>query len=475
MKSIKSQKLRSLLLRGLLVLAPVAANVSCSNDVSSIGSSLVTDKSEVTVDSAFTVTGKSIATTELRARSLSQLIGSIDVRNYGSLTSDYVTQLMPAAKIDTVTIDPENVDSLKLVLRFYGNTITGDSMTPMGIKVFALNRQLPSILSSSFEPDGYYDSSKPLSSTIYSSNLLYSDSLENNAIHAIVTDMPISMGRNLIAEYNTNPATFTTPDGFADFFPGIYVSNSFGTGRVTNIFNTCLQLYYHYSQKYTNKAGEERDTTIHTGSIIAMATPEVLTNNNMQFDIAPELTKLASEATIAVSPLGYEPQITLPVRDILASYRKASSEAMVVVNSLTMRLPVDTIANAYGINPPPHILLIPTSQRNAFFDQQKVPDNVTSFIADYSSTTKSYYFSNLRPYIMDIIGSNKTEAELEEFSTLSIVPVEVTSETTEATYYNPAVTIVTAVGPHIEGPAMCKFDLSNAKIRFTYSSEKINF
>ncbi|MDE7152184.1 MAG: hypothetical protein K2O27_07990, partial [Candidatus Amulumruptor sp.] len=77
MKSTKSQKLRSLLFRGLLVLAPVAANVSCSNDVSGIGSSLVTDKSEITVDSAFTITGKSVATTELRARTLSQLIGNI--------------------------------------------------------------------------------------------------------------------------------------------------------------------------------------------------------------------------------------------------------------------------------------------------------------------------------------------------------------------------------------------------------------
>lgn len=475
MKSIQSRKMRSLLLRGLLVLAPVVANISCSNDVSSIGSSLVTDKSEVTVDSAFILTGRSVATTELRARTLSQLIGTIDVRNYGSLTSDYVTQLMPAANIDTVTVDPENVDSLKLVLRFYGNTITGDSMTPMGIRVFALNRQLPSVLSSSFDPDGYYDSSKPLSSAIYSSNMLYSDTLENQAVHAIVTDMPVSIGRELIKEYNANPATFTTPDGFADFFPGIYISNSFGTGRVTNIFNTRLQVYYHYNKKYTNTAGEERDTTIHTGSIIAMATPEVLTNNNMRFDIAPELTSLAANTPIAVSPLGYESQINLPLREILASYRKASSEAMVVINSLTMRLPVDTIANAYGINPPPHILLIPTSQRNAFFDQQKVPDNVTSFLADYSSVTKSYYFGNLRPYIMDIINSAKTEAELDALSTLSIVPVEVTSETTEGTYYQQAVTIVTAVGPHIEGPAMCKFDLPNAKIRLTYSSEKINF
>lgn len=475
MKSTKSQKLRSLLFRGLLVLAPVAANVSCSNDVSGIGSSLVTDKSEITVDSAFTITGKSVATTELRARTLSQLIGNIDARNYGSLTSDFVTQFMPAANIDTVKIDPANVDSIKLLLSFYGNAITGDSMTPMGIKVFALNRQLPSVLSSSFDPSGYYDSSKPLSSTIYSSNQLYSDSLENDARHSIITKLPVSIGRDLITEYNSNPATFTTPYGFADFFPGIYVSNSFGSGRMTNIVYTRLNIYYHYPAKYTNTLDEERDTVYYTLSTIATATPEVLTNNNMRFNIAPELSSLAADNTIAVSPLGYEPQITLPVREILSSYRNASSSSMVVVNSLTLRLPVDTIANDYGINPPSHVLLIPASQRDAFFDQQKVPDNVTSFLADYSSATKSYYFSNLRPYIMDIINSGKSEAEIDELSTLAIVPVEVTSETTEATYYTSSISIVTAVGPHIEGPAMCKFDLDNAKIHFTYSSEKINF
>lgn len=448
--------------------------VACNNDTSSLGSSLVTDKSEITVDSLFSLTGSSVTTTSLRARSLSQLIGSIDAVRYGSLTSDYVTQLMPSETFDTAGVTPETVDSIALFLRFYGNKITGDSMTPMGVKVFALDRQLPAALSSDFDPEGYYDPSAPLSSAIYSSNNLFSDSLENFSVHLIHAPLPLELGRRYVELFRSDPSVFASPDAFASLVPGIYVANSFGNGRVTNIFNTRVVLYYHSNTRYTNSLDQERDTTIYSSRVIAASTPEVLTNNNLSFTIAPSLTALAATEPIIVAPIGYESRINFPVKELLSAYYHATQSAMGIVNSLTLQLPAERIANDYGIEPPAHILLIPSADRDKFFDEQMVPDNVTSFLADYNSTTGEYYFSGLRSYLMNLIDGTHTEEDIERLSTLSVVPVEISYETYVNNNYQ-TVTVVTAVGPHIEGPAMARLKLEDAKIKLTYSTETIKF
>lgn len=446
----------------------------CNDDDSSIGSSLVTDKSEISVDSVFTLTGHSVATTELRARTLTQLIGSIDARRYGSLRSDYVTQLMPSAEFDTTGVTSATVDSLHLILRFYSDKIVGDSMTPMGVKVFALNRQLPSEMKSNFNPDGYYDASAPLSSAVYSSNTLYSDSLEAMGVHLIDAKLPLSLGQEYVSLYRRDPSVFSSPESFAAIFPGIYVANSFGAGRVTNIFNTRVVLYYHADTKYTNSLDQERDTTIYYSSIIAASTPEVLTNNNLTFRMDPVLTAMASSSPLLVAPLGYESAIKMPTEAIIASFRNATSASMGVVNSLTMDIPCEEIENDYGIEPPAHVLLVPTSERDKFFAEQMIPDNETSFIVDYNSTTGSYYFSGLRPYLMHLMTLSADSEEFRKLSDLSIVPVEVTYESYTNSSYQQVLT-VTAVGPHIEGPAMVKLCLDKAKIKLTYSTETINF
>lgn len=447
---------------------------ACNDETSSIGSSLVTDKSEITIDSIFTVAGRSVATHELRSRTLTQLIGSIDAQHFGSLESDYVTQLMPSATMDTTGVSEATLDSIKLVIRFYSNKITGDSMTPMGINVYTLTRQLPSSLMSSFDPTGYYDESAPLASAIYTGNTLYSDSLEHMGVHIIECKLPIEIARQYFRAYKADPSVFSSPEAFAKIFPGIYVANSFGQGRVTNIFNTRVLLNYHSNTTYTNSAGEERDTTIYSARIIAASTPEVLTNNNLTFNIAPELDQMAKTAPMLVSPLGYESEIKFPSSQVIASFKAAADNSMGVVNSLVMRIPVEKIANEYGIEPPAHLLLIPTRDRDKFFAEQMIPDNVTSFVTDYDTEHGLYSFGGLRAFIMKLMQEGMTAEEIEDISTFSLVPVEITTESyTNSSYQQ--VSVITAVGPHIESPAMAKISTDDIKILLTYSTETINF
>lgn len=446
---------------------------ACNDDITSIGSSLVTDKSEIVVDSAFTVAGYSVPTGELRARSLSQLIGSIQARRYGALSSDYVTQLMPSSDFDTTAVYPEGVDSLILLLRFYGDKITGDSMVPMGVNIYPLTRQLPDILTSDFDPTGYY-SPEPLASAIYSATNLYSDSLEHFSVHLIQAHLPVELGQEFVRQYRANPTAFQSPLAFADLFPGLYVANSFGSGRITNIFNTRVQIHYHTTTKVANSSGVEVDSTRYYTDVIAASTPEVLTNNNLRFTIDPELTTMSAAEPILVAPIGYDVNINIPIASVINSFNRGTTSAMGVVNSLTLQIPAEEITNDYDIEPPYNLLLIPTKDRDKFFANQQVADDETSFLAQYDSTNKQYIFDGLRAYMMHIMKGNYSAAEVAEMSNFSLVPVEVTTETYTNSYYQ-EVTVITAIGPYTEGPAMARLLLDQAKLKLTYSTETINY
>ena len=61
--------------------------------------------------------------------------------------------------------------------------------------------------------------------------------------------MPTSLGRELFSTYVADPSCFSSPKTFADIFPGIYITNSYGSGHVVNIKATELDVYYHkYAQ-----------------------------------------------------------------------------------------------------------------------------------------------------------------------------------------------------------------------------------
>ena len=75
-----------------IVLAIVANFMtSCDDDVTNTGSSLITDKSEIIVDSLFNASGQSVRATSVQSRTLTQLIGRLQAKEFGSLSSEIVT------------------------------------------------------------------------------------------------------------------------------------------------------------------------------------------------------------------------------------------------------------------------------------------------------------------------------------------------------------------------------------------------
>ncbi len=460
------------LTRFLIVSAIAAATFSaCDNTTSTIGSSLVTDHVEIIEDSAFTITARSLTGQEIMSRTTVQLIGRIDAGGYGSLSSDIVTQFMPAQNLDFTDVTSLKVDSVRMLMFIEPGAYTGDSIVPMGIKVYRLNKQLPSPIYSNFDPSSYYSESDIMGETLYTAEPLHSDSLMDLDFRTITVKLDKKFGEDLMKQYQDSSSIFYSPSSFAEWFPGVYIANSFGNGRVSQISETRVNLYYTVHKNVTVD-DEVRDSVMNCISACLAVTPEVITNNNLTYKLASSLQESmdAGDAIIA-APAGSDIELTLPVKEIIESFRTKGGK-MAVFNSLSLSLPVEELDAAYGIKPPTDMLLILKSKKDEFFAKNQLTDNITSFSATYNSTTKSYEFSGLRSYIVDML--DKDEITPEDY-TFVLTPINIVSTVTSSGsgYYATSQTVITAMTPFITSPALAKLKTDEAKIKVIFSKQII--
>ncbi|MDY2916395.1 MAG: DUF4270 family protein, partial [Muribaculaceae bacterium] len=136
----------------------------------------------------------------------------------------------------------------------------------------------------------------------------------------------------------------------------------------------------------------------------------------------------------------------------------------------TFTLPAIEIANDHGITPPPTLLLIQKSKFAEFFRDNKLTDSKTSFYANYNENTKTYTFSGMRDYLIDMMNQ---EQITDDDCTFYIVPVDVVAETNTDSYYGSTSTVVKAINPYVTTPVMVQLDLSKARVTLTYTKQSL--
>lgn len=454
-----------ILLSSLLIISLVSCEESTT-----IGSSIIEDEIEIVMDSSYTVTGKSIINNCIQSRSLTQLLGVIEAKEYGSLKSDIVTQLMPTGKIDTIGVTVNDIDSLKLKLYIPMGGYTGDSIVPMGVNVYRLkpNSSLPSPIYSNFDPTDYYDNNDLIGSTIYSANALgLSDSIANLPHRYIEVNLPVSLGRDFYAKYKENPEIYLNPAEFAKWFPGLYIANNFGSGRIMKITAAEVKMYYRKTVKIIDT---NRDTTYNKEGNYFAITPEIISNNNITLSMSDNLKTMSETDAVIVAPAGMDVQIKFPAREIIESYNNNKGNIS-VINALSFEIPAEEITNSNGITPPPYLLLVQSSEKDKFFENGDITDDKTSFYATYDSSIQKYVFSEMRQYLIDLL---KKGSITDEDVTFTLTPISLSTESSGSNYYYSSTTYINNITPYVEAPAMVKLNLDDAKIKFTYSKQTIS-
>ncbi len=453
--------------RVLPVLLAAAAMTAC-DDVPNVGNSLVDSETEVVKVSDFDVNGHSVLNPSVQTRNLVQVLGRIDATGYGRLEADFVTQFMPAAQLSS-SLTQENIDSIKALFFVPNGSFVGDSLAPMGLEIYRLNKQLPSTIFSNFNPADYYSSSDLLATKMYVCNALgQPDSIRNLSYRLIDVHLPVSLAHEFLSLYQTNPEAYQFPAQFARYFPGIYVRNSYGAGRVVEISSTQIRIYYH-----TTSVDSEGKEVINSfeGNYFAV-TPEIILNNNLDFAISDALAqRIDGGEQIIVAPVGRDVEIQFPINEVISYYQQHSG-SLSVVNSLSFKIPVELIKNDYSIAPPANLLLVQSDKKEKFFLDNELVNNETSFYASYNSTDKCYIFSGMRNYLLKML--EKESIEPSDY-TFTLTPVTVVTESnTSNSYYGQTTQYVSSIDPYIGAPVMVKLDLDKAEINLTFAKQTID-
>ncbi len=465
----------------ILAAAMLLGLYACTDET--IGVSITDSVSSIIEDSSFVITGHSVLNDRVQMRTSTKMLGALQADGFGSLTASAVTMWMPAVSIDTTGVSPEMIDSCRLKLRIpYSNGFTGDAMAPMRLNVYRLNKALPTPIYSDFDPTGYYDSNDLLASESYSpmsgwvemSTSYVTGTADYDTVRVISVPMPVELGRDLFNTFVSNPEKFASPTAFADVFPGIYITNSYGSGHLLNIKATELDVYY---RKHMWIGDTAEVDSAHAQTYLA-STPEVISNNIISYDIDDAVTRMADRGeAVIVAPAGYEVQVNFPIQDIIDRYQANVGTNQAIINSLSLEVPVSVPLTEYNIQPPTYLLMVKTSKKENFINGDSLANNKDSFYAVYDAIGKKYVFSGLRNYVINII-NNQGGIATQDDCDFTITPVDVTTYTypeSYSYYYSSGSrTTVTKISPMVSRPAIVKLLLDQAKTKIAYSKQIVD-
>ena len=457
---------------------------SCIDET--IGVSITDSISSIIEDSSFVITGHSVLNDRVQMRTTTKMLGDLDAKGFGRVTASAVTMWMPAANIDTADITAQSIDSCRLKLRLpITDGYTGNALAPMRMDVYRLNKSLPSPIYSDFDPTDYYDSNDLLASESYSpmsgwlelgtaTDVGSGTTTVQDTVRVISVPMPVELARDIFNAYVEDPSRFLSPRSFADVFPGIYITNSYGSGHVLNIKATELDVYYRRHVVLNDTT--EVDSTF--SQTYLASTLEIVSNNIIRYEIDDAIRQMvnAGQAIIA-APAGYEVQLRFPIQDIIDKYQANVGNNQAIINKLTLELPVSIPETEYDIQPPTYLLMVKTSKKDQFINGDSLVNNQDSFYAVYDSSSKKYVFSGLRDYVISIINNQGGIATEDDFN-FTVTPVDVTNYTYPQSYsyygYTSSTSVVTKISPMVSRPAIARLLLDKAKVKITYSKQIVN-
>jgi hypothetical protein len=354
------------------------------------------------------------------AKSTYGLLGEFYDPMFGNLKSDYICQFYSAEgfRFEQTPLDGK-IDSVNLNIYYDKGSYVGDSLSPMQLKVYPIVKQLERNLYTNIDPKEYAGNTSIGQQSYTPRDMRIRDSVWNlpttdanyYSPHIKVT-LPIALGQKFYDETISNPSSFDTQQSFNTFFPGLYVTNTFGSGNIIVVSNTVLTIHYRYLAE--NSLGVI-DSVVNTYEVFTV-TPEVIQLNNFSNADIDHLLKPNDEYTYMKTPAGIFTRITIPTKEILSRIKGRRANSFY----LSLRaMPQEDWK--YSLTPPDYLLLLPEDSLTDFFREGRLYNSVTSYISSkYASLT--YDFGNVATLLNHLA---KNDPERDDMSFL-VIPVEMT-------------------------------------------------
>ena len=433
-------------LKFLVALGIAATLYSCDDETTGIGQ-FVADADMIPAKAdSYTIETESYLLDSVYSRSSTAYLGKFTDEDYGTFSSDFLVQINCPENF----ILPDRIEEIKTAkLGLYYTSYFGDSLASIRVQIDPLTKAIKddgtnkALYYSNLDPTEYYDkNATPLAIKDYSAyDRTIPDSVRNEDGYYpnVAIDLGDGFCKNFLEKYNytetVNGKTihpyFKDSESFINnVLKGFYVHTISGEGSILYISD----IYLHLTIAYWTKTSEDKDTLVHT--VVPMSsTKEVFMSTRFKNSGMKELVS-DPKCTYLKTPAGLCTEVTLPIEEMYQAHKNDTLNSI----SVSFQKLKDQSNNPYKMGTPSNLLMVRKGEMKDFFENNKVYDNKTTFIATYSSTTNSYDFSKLNRLISYIFSEirpeiekgeaewNKWKSEHQDYNKLLLVPVTTESD-----------------------------------------------
>jgi len=459
--------------------------MACNDTIGRVGLGIQPDSDKVSVfDATFNFSSRTIVVDSIYAKTPYGLLGEFYDPSYGSIKSSFISQYYPAigfAYLDSIV--DNRIDSVRLNL--YYSSYIGDSLAPMQVTVYPVIKPLTENYYTNANPSDYCDLKNPITTYAYTArNMNISDSLlqANGYSYRISIPLPVKFGEDYLDK--VSKGELTTVDAFLKFFPGTYLTTTFGTGSLLPINMSTISIWCSRRMMYKNVDGGD-STVIVPDAAVFTVTKEVIQLNKFENKNPAFLTEDNPDKTYLKTPAGVYTEMTIPIKEIVKAIGKKKFSSVTFslkaypqddwTYSLTfpgMATPTgyDMYGNPLTAGSQPKLLLIQPDSVASFFEKKKVADRQTTFTTQFNRTTYSYFSEvNIANLIQNAI-NKAPDRDLK----LWVIPVLTTQVSqTSSSGYSVPVDYMTSNYLYPSGVTLKK-DSTNLKLRVIAADLSIN-
>lgn len=446
---------------------------ACDDNLTKVGTTIQPPEDLITVyTDTFQMKASTVRLDSVFAKTSDCLLGEMYDPVYGNIKADVLCQFYCEEGFE-FSKEPYNgkIDSVELLI-FHpyrssgGLNIYGDSLSPMQLTVYPIDRPLARNFYTNDNPENYSDMQNPFGAATFTAHdFSISDSVRN-AVNEngyktftpyIRIKLPTELGQKFYEETINNPSSFASQDAFNEFFPGIYITNTYGSGCLVKTQGEHIEMHIYYNHAEKDTLGQ--DSLIFRYELFGVS-KDIIQINRFENHNLDQLLDENDTHTYVRAPAGVCTRLVLPTTEISANVDINDR----YINGFTLELkylPEDEWDYAYA--PPSHLLLLPEDSLITFFEKGSVENYTTSFIsyghsessgvtspystsAGYNSSTRTYSFGNVSPLLKAHI-DNSPDKDLN----LLVIPVNRTPLYSNSAYYTTDI-------KH-------SFDLAGARIR----------
>lgn len=440
-REIMKVRYLGILLLGFLTL------FSCDDNTGKLGMGMLPDSDRINVETtSFDVTTQSYFVEDgVYAKTNIGYIGKFTdpaLNGIGDYEASFITELnctddfrFPAVydpEKHTGTMAGDTVVSIQLAV--YYKKSFGDTLNACRMSVYELNDKWlderksadRSYRYTNIDPDKYYDKKDLLGRKAYTAydtsvpdSVRYATDSNGSPIYYPNVTFPLDKewGNEILqlnrAYQRGENDYFKNSEKFIEhILKGLYFKTDYGDGTVLYVdqVNLQMQFRFHYVDslgvKLSKKDGS--DSLYYSMATVFASTKEVIQANQLKnAKSLKELAEKHTDLTYLRSPAGIFTEATLPYDEI---HEKLAGDTLNAVKLTFTNYNEDANKYEFTMGAPETVLLLRKKDLKSFFEENKVPDNITSFSVDHNNVaTNQYTFMNIARLITTCINEKKAE------------------------------------------------------------------